>query len=86
MDKAEFLELYAALAAMPEAENPALYERSRRCFDRVHKLRGEGWVSQIKTGEFFPPPIEQCPDCKPPELCYAHELVALVNEYGNRRA
>jgi hypothetical protein len=49
MDKAEFLELYAEVVAMPEAENPALYQRSRRCFERLHKLREQGWASKIAT-------------------------------------
>jgi hypothetical protein len=54
MDKEEFFVLYAAVAAMPEAENPALYQRSRRCFERLHKLREQGWASKIVGNDFSP--------------------------------
>jgi hypothetical protein len=85
MDKEEFFVLYAAVAAMPEAENPALYQRSRRCFERLHKLREQGWASKIVGNDFSPPPVARCPDCTPGELCYAHELLTILDEYKKRR-
>lgn len=35
----EFLDDYAALVAMPEAENPDLYKRLRVLIDRMHEDR-----------------------------------------------
>jgi hypothetical protein len=82
MDKEEFFKLYAGLMQMSESENPALYQRKMRCVDRLHKLHAEGWKTKIPSmAWFFPPAVDQCPDCTPSEKCWTHELLDILTEY-----
>lgn len=65
------------LSTRPEALDAALYIRIERL-----KLRIKEQPSNIAIGADIPP--SECSLCRPDELCSAHELLDIAEEYRKR--